>query len=38
MGVHETSSCVFEEKGPFWYTKRPGFYDKLADALVHMNN
>lgn len=26
------------KKGPFWYSKRPGLYDKLSKALVHMNN
>lgn len=30
--------AFLQNKGPFWYTKRPLFYDKLAKALVDMNN
>ena len=26
-----------KKKGPFWYSKRPGFYDSLAEALIYMN-
>ena len=30
--------AFLKKKGPFWYSKRPLFYDKLAKALVDMNN
>ena len=30
--------AFLQNKGPFWYSKRPLFYDKLAKALVDMNN
>lgn len=30
--------AFLKKKGPFWYTKRPLFYDMLASALVDMNS
>ncbi len=26
-----------KRKGPFWYSREPGFYDELADVLIPMN-